>query len=330
MKANPRRKTRHDYSGPRTSALKSDIKKNLSKTNKHGDTAGRNRTTISDSLATPAPTPVFRQRGPKPNTVLIPEDYKNASGWDKQQCNQIEDFYRDYDIMDGAVTAVVLGGFFAFVCLLVVYKTKCKPMWKNRGKRLTTTPATASVAENPITSVGGGDGIESLNQGVTGNKGSTCMLPLDGNEHECGGEGHPCVHDCDDECEHCVGENEDEDAFDGFECIPLQTVNCSEDDDDDIFFLDEFGNYVFPISTPTSIAGGGVGAAASGNVFVEASTNCSCQPSADESDDKDFNRRVSQVGFMSFFIFSEMYRTISPSYGYNHITPHNQIYYVYF
>ena len=171
-------------------------------------------------------------------------------------------------------------------------------MWKNRGKRLTTTHATASVAENPITSGGGGDGIESLNQGDTGNKGSTCMLPLDGTEHECGGEDHPCVHACDVDCEHCVGEDEDEDAFEGFECIPLQTVNCSEEDDDDIFFLDEFGNYVFPISTPTSIAGGGGGA--SSNVFVGASTTCSCQPSADELDDKDYSRRVSQVGYTWF------------------------------
>jgi hypothetical protein len=299
---------RYANSGPRTSALKSDIKKTSSKTNKHGDTADRNRTTISGSLATPAPvTPVFQRRGPKKNTVLIPENFLSKMSWDPDQCEQIENFYRDYNIMDGAVTAVVLGGFFAFVCLLVVYKTKCKPMWKNRGKRLTTTPATASVAEGPIMSGVCGDGIESLNQGDTGNKGSTCMLPLDGNEHECGGEDHPCVHDCDDDCEHCVGD-EDEDAFGGFECIPLQTVNCSEEDDDDIFFLDEFGNYVFPISTPTSIAGGG--ADASGSVFVGASTNCSCHPSEDELDDKDFNRRVSQVDFISFILIFQKSITI--------------------
>jgi hypothetical protein len=59
----------------------------------------------------------------------------------------LRNFYKNYDAMEGALTAVVLGGFFAFVCLLVMYKTKCKPMWQNRRKRLTTTPATASVGE---------------------------------------------------------------------------------------------------------------------------------------------------------------------------------------
>ena len=42
---------------------------------------------------------------------------------------EIEAYYKNYDAMDGLVTAIVLGGFFAFVCLMVVYKTKCKPMW---------------------------------------------------------------------------------------------------------------------------------------------------------------------------------------------------------
>ena len=66
-------------------------------------------------------------------------------------------FYKTYDPYEGALTAIVLGGFFAFVCLLVMYKTKCKPMWKNRRKRLTTTPATASVAEiEEQVAVGGG------------------------------------------------------------------------------------------------------------------------------------------------------------------------------
>ena len=65
---------------------------------------------------------------------------------------EIKEFYKNYDAMEGALTAIVLGGFFAFVCLLVMYKTKCRPMWKNRRKRLTTTPATASVAE-----IDGGD-----------------------------------------------------------------------------------------------------------------------------------------------------------------------------
>ena len=69
---------------------------------------------------------------------------------------EIKEFYKSYDAYEGALTAIVLGGFFAFVCLLVMYKTKCKPMWKNRRKRLTTTPATASVAEldDPIGQLG--------------------------------------------------------------------------------------------------------------------------------------------------------------------------------
>ena len=290
----------YDFDGPRTSALKSDTNRNSSKLNKKGDIKNRNRTLISDTHASPdLSTPVFipPKRRPKQKEVNIPDEYKLRMNWNPTKVLEVKDFYRDYNFRDGAVTAIVLGGFFAFVCLLVIYKTKIKPMWKNRGKRLTTTPATASVAENPMNSSGvHGDGIESLNYGETG-KGSTCMVPLDGQVHECDGEEHPCVQDCDDVCENCVvGEDEDEDdAFEGFECIPLQTVNCSEEDEDDIFFLDEFGNYVFPISTPTSIVPGG---GTSGNVFVGASSSCSCQPSADELD-TDFTRRVSQVGLFS-------------------------------
>ena len=56
-------------------------------------------------------------------------------------------FYKNYDSREGVVTAIVLGGFFIFVSLLVLYKTKCKPMWKNRKKRLTNTPVTHSVVE---------------------------------------------------------------------------------------------------------------------------------------------------------------------------------------
>ena len=42
------------------------------------------------------------------------------------------EFYSSYKPMEGVMTALVLGGFFVFVCLLVLYKTQCKPMWKNR------------------------------------------------------------------------------------------------------------------------------------------------------------------------------------------------------
>jgi hypothetical protein len=55
------------------------------------------------------------------------------------------DFYGQYDPMEGVTTAVVLGGFFVFVCLLVVYKTKLKPLWKERNRRLHNTPATRSA-----------------------------------------------------------------------------------------------------------------------------------------------------------------------------------------
>ena len=294
----------HSYNnGPRTSALKSDIKKNSSRA-ENGDRIHRIRTTLSDSLATPIPsTPMFNtaeERRPNNSGIQIPNEYRLRMGWSREQEEQIEMFYKGYDIMDGAVTAVVLGGFFAFVCLLVLYKTKVKPMWKNRGKRLTTTPATASVAEPPnLSGVGGSlGGMESITQGENIFKGSPCRLPLDGKEHDySGGNNHPCVQDCVDDCENCVGEQEEEEedeVFDGFECIPLQTVNYSEEnDDDDIFFLDEFGNYVFPISTTASIAGG---RAVSDNAFMGTSTNCSCQLSAEELD-KDLSRRVSQVSF---------------------------------
>ena len=259
----------------------------------------RNRTRISDTLATPSPSPTVFKAGTTNQGILfpdnrscIPPEYRNSfpASTQNEYCN----FYANYDAYEGSVTAVVLGGFFAFVSLLVIYKTKIKPMWKNRRRRLTNTPATTSVAEHSATPAAiGGDAMESLNQeGVTINC-AACSLPLDGNEHECEVEdddGEP-VHDkdCDGNCEYC-NEQADEDEFGGFECIPLQTVNCNEEDDDDIYFLDEFGNYVFPISPPTSVVGGG----ASGNVFTGTSTNCSCQPSAEELD-KDLSRRVSQV-----------------------------------
>ena len=56
-----------------------------------------------------------------------------------------ETFYAKYDSTEGVTTAVVLGGFFVFVCLLVVYKTKLKPLWKERqAGRHDNTPATRS------------------------------------------------------------------------------------------------------------------------------------------------------------------------------------------
>ena len=56
-----------------------------------------------------------------------------------------EKFYAKYDGTEGVTTAVVLGGFFVFVCLLVIYKTKLKPAWKDRqARRHDNTPATRS------------------------------------------------------------------------------------------------------------------------------------------------------------------------------------------
>ena len=104
-------------------------------------------------------------------------------------------FYGKYDPTEGITTAVVLGGFFVFVCLLVVYKTKLKPLWKERhAKRHDTTP-----------------------QMNTEMNSSFSHLHKD------------------------------------FECIPLQTIhneNCEELNEDDIYYADEFGNYVFPIMSP--------------------------------------------------------------------------------
>ena len=157
---------------------------------------------------------------------------------------EIKEFYKNYDPMEGALTAVVLGGFFAFVCLLVMYKTKCKPMWKNRRKRLTTTPATASVAELD----------EQQGSGLTGQTAPVIQQQFEND---------------------CQFDMEEEDEF-GFECIPLQSVCNEEDTNDDIYFLDEFGNYVFPVSSPNNIQG-----------------SCSCPPSAEELNST--LRRVSQV-----------------------------------
>ena len=77
----------------------------------------------------------------------------------------------------------------------------------------------------------------------------------------------------------CQFDEEDYDCDEefGFECIPLQSVCNEEDSNDDIYFLDEFGNYVFPVSSsPNNVQG-----------------SCSCPPSAEELNST--LRRVSQV-----------------------------------
>ena len=83
-------------------------------------------------------------RYPQPPVLLAsknnPSSVQNVTLSPKQ-----EKFYSKYDSTEGVTTAVVLGGFFVFVCLLVVYKTKLKPAWKDRqARRHDNTPATRS------------------------------------------------------------------------------------------------------------------------------------------------------------------------------------------
>ena len=104
-------------------------------------------------------------------------------------------FYAKYDHHEGITTAVVLGGFFVFVCLLVMYKTKLKPMWKERHEKNIDAPQA-----NPSEVTG------SLNH-----------------------------------------------FHRDFECIPLQTIQqetCEIEDDEELYFMDELGNYVFPLVHP--------------------------------------------------------------------------------
>lgn len=222
--------------------------------------SSKNKTKISWQSTTTQSPPVLRTnaglpplgqfthlpRGrqlPHPTTTLFLSE-------EAQRQKELELFYKTYDPKEGIVTAIVLGGFFVFVSLLVLYKTKCKPMWKNRRKRLTNTPVTQSVVEG-----------DSFGGGANGSLSFPYPTGLD--------SGAPIII-------------EDETTFNceedfGFECIPLQPVcndNYDEDDDDDIYFLDEFGNYVFPLSTPT-IPG-----------------SCSCPSNEDLASNA---RRVSQV-----------------------------------
>lgn len=204
------------------------------------------------------------------NTIFLSKFYFSNRPSDKVLRElEIKEFYKNYDPKEGVLTAIVLGGFFAFVCLLVMYKTKIKPMWKNRRKRLTTTPATASVAEldDPHShqlqpSLGGAGSVSGLGAGPQAgpHAGPHSNPPIIQQQHY------------DDEC---AFEEEDDEL--GFECVPLQSV-CHEDSNDDIYFLDEYGNYVFPVSSPNNVQG-----------------SCSCPPSAEELNST--LRRVSQVGF---------------------------------
>ena len=50
----------------------------------------------------------------KEKEVNIPPQYKSKMNWSPSKILEVKDFYRNYNAMDGAVTAIVLGGFFAF------------------------------------------------------------------------------------------------------------------------------------------------------------------------------------------------------------------------
>ena len=71
------------------------------------------------------------------------------------------------------------------------------------------------------------------------------------------------------------------------------------DIDDDIYFLDEFGNYVFPVTSPppppnpNGADAGGV--EASNGSLGGITSGCSCRPSREDCFDSDPSRRVSQV-----------------------------------
>ena len=63
------------------------------------------------------------------------------------------EFYSSYKPMEGVMTALVLGGFFVFVCLLVLYKTQCKPMWKNRHEQDMFRVTIPNGKNLPLTSI---------------------------------------------------------------------------------------------------------------------------------------------------------------------------------
>ena len=229
---------------------------------------------------------------------------------------EVDRFYRNYNPMEGIVTAVVLGGFFAFVCLLVVYKTKCKPMWKNRRKRLHNTPATHSVVDNEMGNSGkpggvaGSGSVGDINDlgesGAGAGAAAGVVVAIEGQEVVLASDetGEP-MECCEGPSDYDEGDYDDDDYLDEeeyeYECIPLRSVftgdnggvgggeegegsvGGGEEEEADIYFLDEFGNYVFPVTPPA------------------APGSCSCHPSEEDFIDVHANtlaamrRRQSQV-----------------------------------
>ena len=259
----------------------------------------KNNNKVSDSI-TPLPP---ASHHPLPTITTSNTRIKSTVNPNRLREMELHKFYRNYNPMEGVLTAVVLGGFFAFVCLLVVYKTKCKPMWKNRKKRLTNTPATHSMNENNEHQPQCGPSVT-----VNGIRRTSFMDDLDekveGDEEE---------------------EEDEEDGSCEYECIPLKSVFTSssrvshgeggqlalrpgaeedEEEEGDIYFLDEFGNYVFPLTSPVVGASGG----------SEAVASCSCPPSAEELNIATALRRQSQV-FISWNFVAD-FQLILTSYSF--------------
>lgn len=74
---------------------------------------------------------------------IIPTTTASPNKSQEELQRQIEDFYRTYDPMTGIRIAATLGGFFALMVILVVYKTKSKTEKALEDPRLTA----AAVAE---------------------------------------------------------------------------------------------------------------------------------------------------------------------------------------
>ena len=218
---------------------------------------------------------------------------------------ELTKFYENYNAMEGVVTALVLGGFFAFVCLLVLYKTKCKPMWKNRRKRLTNTPATTSmIDENSVCPPGVNGTMPTVDVVDTDPGGIEAEDEYSDNEdhHYC--DNPDCLGGDSDGYHHHLdpgggGSCDDDDL--AYECIPLKSVftgiegDEGDEEEEDIYFLDEFGNYVFPVSSPAPTAASVANSGGGGGGGGGSTTGCACPHSAEEINVASALRRQSQV-----------------------------------
>ena len=175
-------------------------------------------------------------------TVLASSQKSNSTNSVNDLNAKQANFYSKYDSTEGVTTAVVLGGFFVFVCLLVVYKTKLKPLWKERiARRQCSSPnAHRSDLARSLTQPG-------LHKETLAH---VCLSNLSYKYHQ---HQHllylqwrvlSCLLFVD------LSGNMTKLIIKDFECIPLQTLHnetCATLADDEIFYSDEFGNFVFPI-----------------------------------------------------------------------------------